>query len=110
MQALTNIVLKPEQEVQALNAGHAQVNETLGLQHPSGELVAKNIRVGKRRTSIRLEQEMWCALDLIVKKEKVLPANLFERIDRAKKKNAAFTAALRSWILSYFVSRSGLKA
>lgn len=109
MQVLTNVFPKSEQEAQALNDGYTQATETLGLRYSSGELIAKNIHIGKKRTSIRLEREMWDALDLIIKKEKVPPANLFEHIDQAKKKNAAFTAALRSWILSYFVRKAGLK-
>lgn len=107
MPSRTNAVLK-SQAVQTNEVQPAQIPSVLGLQYSSGELISKNIRIGKRRTSIRLELEMWHALDLIVKKEKIIPAYLFDQISQAKKKNAAFTAALRSWVLSYFVKKSGL--
>lgn len=108
MQGAVKVELESEEAHQAVSNQDTPIVSVAGMPYSGGELISKNIRIGKKRTSIRLEPEMWEALDLIIKKEKILPAYLFDQIFKAKKKNAAFTAALRGWILSYFVSSSGL--
>lgn len=73
----------------------------------NGELIAKNIRIGRHRTSIRLEAKMWASLDKILIDENVDRSCLFEQIALRKNPDAAFTAALRSFILSYYKRRGG---
>lgn len=68
----------------------------------NGELISKNIRIGKHRTSIRLEANMWASLDEILKNENIDRSPLFDQIAKLKSPDSAFTAALRSFILSYY--------
>lgn len=66
-------------------------------------LVSRNVTVGGRRTSLRLEPEMWDALDEIAEREAVTLSEICTRIDRARRHGASsLTAAVRVFVLSYF--------
>lgn len=99
--------LKPEENAQTATNNSGQFSSIARISYSGGELISKNIRIGKKRTSIRLEPEMWRALDIIIKEEKIIPALLFDQISKTKRRDAAFTAALRSSILLYFIKKSG---
>ncbi len=64
-------------------------------------LINRNVSLGGRRTSFRLEQGMWDALDEICHREAVGLGALFERIDQ-RRRESSLTAAIRVFILSYY--------
>ena len=67
----------------------------------SSSLISRNVRIGTRRTSVRLEQEMWDALGEICRREGVTLNELCT--DIAARQNArGFTSKLRVFIMSYF--------
>ncbi|MGO1119309.1 ribbon-helix-helix domain-containing protein [Rhodovibrionaceae bacterium A322] len=70
---------------------------------PSGDspLVARNVVVGGRRTSLRLEPSMWEALQEISLREALSVSQLCTRIDE-RRVASGLTAAVRVYILSYF--------
>lgn len=64
-------------------------------------LISKNVTVNGRRTSLRLEQVNWQALDDICKIEKVNLHTLCELIER-QRQGSSRTSAVRAFIVSYF--------
>jgi hypothetical protein len=48
---------------------------------------------------------MWSALDEIISQEGVTHLEIFENVRRLKKAEVGFTAALRSFLLSYYIKK-----
>lgn len=65
-------------------------------------LIGKNISVGQRRTSIRLEASMWEALDDICRRERAPRSLIAQAVDRRRPRSLNLTAAIRVFILAYF--------
>jgi predicted DNA-binding ribbon-helix-helix protein len=69
-------------------------------------LINRNVTVNGRRTSIRLEPEMWDALEEIAKRENVRVGDVVSRIDRQVRsgsfKGSGLTARVRVFVLGYF--------
>jgi predicted DNA-binding ribbon-helix-helix protein len=74
---------------------------------PAGQrgstLVNRNVFVGRRRTSVRLEPVMWDALTEICRREELTLHELCDLIDE-RRKASSLTAAIRVFILTYFRS------
>lgn len=64
-------------------------------------LVLRNVRVSGRRTSLRLEPQMWDALDEIALREGLSVGELCTKLDGSRSASA-LTAAVRVFIMSYF--------
>jgi predicted DNA-binding ribbon-helix-helix protein len=64
-------------------------------------LVSRNIVVDGRRTSVRLEQEMWEALREIAVREGVSIHDICTMVD-AERRESSLTAGMRVFIMSYF--------
>lgn len=65
-------------------------------------LISHNIMVDGRRTSVRLEKEMWMALKDIAKNEKCTIHELCTAVANRKKEDTSLTAAIRVFIMAYF--------
>ncbi len=65
-------------------------------------LVLKNITVNGKRTSIRLEPEMWGELKNIAKREKCSIHDICSLINARKNENTSLTAAIRVFLMLYF--------
>lgn len=65
-------------------------------------LVLKNITVNGKRTSIRLEPEMWSELKNIAKREKCSIHDICSLINLRKHENTSLTAAIRVFLMLYF--------
>ena len=76
-----------------------------GLAEAAGErastLVNRNVFVGRRRTSLRLEPAMWDAVAEICRREEMTLHELCGLID-ARRRASSLTAAIRVFILTYF--------
>ena len=68
-------------------------------------LVLRNVRVSGRRTSLRLEPQMWDALDEIALREGLSVGELCTKLDGSRSASA-LTAAVRVFIMSYFRGRA----
>lgn len=83
-------------------------------QHPTpafggSSLVTRNLRLGRGRTSIRLERLEWAALDAICTAENIDRHMFAAQVDRdPMRREKTLTSRVRSAILSYFVARSGV--
>lgn len=64
-------------------------------------LISRNITLSDRRTSIRLEPEMWDALNEICTRESRTVHDLCAQIDR-ERTQSGLTAGVRVYILNYF--------
>jgi len=64
-------------------------------------LVSRNVIVGFRRTSLRLEPMMWRSLGEIARHQRLSVHRLCTEID-GRRKESSLTAAIRVFILAYF--------
>ncbi len=69
-------------------------------------LVSRNITVFGRRTSVRLEPEMWASLREISEREGCSIHDVCTLIGMRKKENTSLTAAIRVFIMLYFRAAS----
>lgn len=67
-----------------------------------GALVSKNVRIHERRTSVRLEPEMWHALREVAELEACSIHDLCGAVHDLKEPGASFTAALRVFLMEYY--------
>ena len=67
-------------------------------------LVSKNVFVRGHRTSMRLEPEMWAALDDIAQREQLTLHELVTRIAAARGRN--LTSTVRCFVISYYMRES----
>lgn len=69
-------------------------------------LISRNITVCGRRTSVRLEPEMWSALRDIAKREKCSIHDICSLISMRKNEKTSLTAAIRVFLMLYFRAAS----
>lgn len=67
----------------------------------SSNLITRNITVAGRRTSMRLEPEMWDAFDEVCRRESKTIHEICTLVNTHKGRSS-LTAALRVFILSYY--------
>lgn len=65
-------------------------------------LVTRNIRIHDRRTSVRLEPQLWRALELIAEREGSDLNAICSKVADIPRDDGGFTSALRVFIISYF--------
>lgn len=94
------------QQTHTLNNRHQMQTPpqgTAGKQKPlQGALVSKNVRIHDRRTSVRLEPEMWQALREVSEIEGCSIHDLCGAVHDLKGAGASFTAALRVFLMEYY--------
>lgn len=88
-------MIKPQ--MQYLGEGDAQSHNQI-----SSSLVSRNITVMGRRTSIRLEPEMWMALRDISKRERCSIHDICTLVFIRKNEATSLTAAIRVFLMLYF--------
>lgn len=74
---------------------------------PRSTLVNRNIMVAGRRTSVRLEPEMWTALLDIARRENQTIHAIATLVNERKKPETSLTAAIRVFCLAYYRSAMG---
>lgn len=79
-----------------------QEDNTLHPISKTSTLISRNITVSGRRTSVRLEQEMWNALKDIALREKCTIHDICSLIDMRKNQNTSLTAAIRVFLMLYY--------
>lgn len=68
-------------------------------------LESRNVTVGNKRTSMRLEPQMWEAIETIASREGMTINSICTQIDRRRSKRSlpvGLTSATRVFIISYF--------
>jgi predicted DNA-binding ribbon-helix-helix protein len=96
--------------MQQTNLATMPTNDTaqdnLGLP-PRSTLINRNIMVAGRRTSVRLEPEMWTALLDIARRENQSIHALATQVAERKKPETSLTAAIRVFCLAYYRTAVG---
>ncbi len=69
-------------------------------------LVSRNVTINGKRTSVRLEPEMWMALNEISQREKCSSHDICSLVAVRKKENTSLTAAIRVFIMLYYRAAS----
>lgn len=64
-------------------------------------LLSRNVTVGGHRTSLRLEQDVWSALEEVCSREGLSVHELCTRIE-TRRTGSSRTAAVRAFVLGYF--------
>ncbi len=65
-------------------------------------LISRNITVEGRRTSVRLEPEMWHALKEISRRERANIHQICTSVSLRKQDDCSLTAAIRVYVMDYF--------
>jgi len=87
----------------ANNAITETINEAYDLSRGArSTLVSRNITVLGKRTSVRLEPEMWNALREIARREKCKIHDICSLIQMRKNPNTSLTAAIRVFLMLYY--------
>ena len=68
----------------------------------SSTLVSKNVTIRGHRTSVRLEPEMWDALNDIAQRESTTIHNICSLISIRKMQDTSLTAAIRVFLMLYY--------
>lgn len=84
------------------NTAHSEQNIQEEKKPLQGALISKNVRIHDRRTSVRLEPEMWSALNEIAEMEDCSIHDLCGAVHDLKGEGASFTAALRVFLMEYY--------
>ena len=72
----------------------------------SGGLINRNVTVNGRRTSIRLEPEMWNALNDIAERESCTIHDICSLVSMRKRPRTSLTAAIRVFLMLYYKAAS----
>lgn len=67
-------------------------------------LISRNVTINGRRTSLRLEHEMWEGLHEVARREGVSVNDIVGRLDRKRQGDASLTSDVRVFVLCYFRS------
>lgn len=76
------------------------------MREVQSSLIGKNVCVGGRRTSVRLEPEMWDALYDIATREQTTIHHICSLIALRKHRMSTLTAAIRVFLLLYYRAAS----
>lgn len=87
-------------EFETTHQGKSGSEEEKG--HAHSTLVSRNVVVSGRRTSIRLEPEMWDGLREICQRERSNIHQVYTSASLQKKENTSLTAAIRVFVMRYF--------
>ena len=68
----------------------------------ASSLVSRNLVINGKRTSARLEPDMWSALFDVVRREGRSAHEICSLVDEAKPADCSLTAAIRVFIMAYF--------
>lgn len=77
-------------------------NDKSIIDETNTSLVIRNVTVNDKRTSIRLEPEMWQALNDICRRERCSIHNLCTLVSASKEGPGSLTAAIRVFIMAYY--------
>ncbi len=80
----------------------ASSNERYSYQPGQSSLVSRNITIFGRRTSIRLEPEMWTALNDIAERENCSVHDICSLVFVRKSSLTSLTAAIRVFLMLYY--------
>ncbi|MCL2474132.1 MAG: ribbon-helix-helix domain-containing protein [Alphaproteobacteria bacterium] len=87
---------------QIIEKANCNEDKTAVKPESKSTLVSKNVIIESRRTSVRLEPEMWSGLGEISQREGLTVHKICTDVSQQKLKDTSLTAAIRVFIMSYF--------
>ncbi len=78
----------------------------LNMRPSKSTLVSRNVTILGRRTSVRLEPEMWTALHEIAKREGCKIHDICSLVHIRKNRDTSLTASIRVFVMLYFRAAS----
>ena len=72
------------------------------IEHPHSTLISRNVVISGRRTSVRLEPEMWDGLREICQRERSTMHQICTSVSLQKMDETSLTAAIRVFVMRYF--------
>ena len=86
----------------------SQVYQKMNMEKKESKstLVSKNVTIMGRRTSVRLEPEMWRALKEISRREKCTVHDVCSMVYLCKKPLSSLTASIRVFLMLYYKAAS----
>lgn len=79
-----------------------QTAEKSCCKNSNSTLISHNVMIDGRRTSVRLEKEMWMALKQIARREDCSVHMLCTAIAQRKRPATSLTAAIRVFVMAYY--------
>lgn len=98
---VTSLVLRDAGEVDGstLPGRDSEANQNVkGL----STLIARNITVNGRRTSVRMEPEVWLAIEEISRRERIGRNYIFTTIANRLRPHQSLSSAIRVFVISYY--------
>jgi len=83
-------------------AVHKTPNIREEKEHMRSTLVSRNVVISGRRTSVRLEPEMWDGLREICQRERSTMHQICTTVSLQKMEETSLTAAIRVFVMRYF--------
>lgn len=83
-----------------------QYKNALNENCPKSTLLSKNIVISGKRTSIRLEPEMWQSLKDIARRERCTVNDVCTLVSMCKKDLSSLTASIRVFLMLYYKAAS----
>ena len=74
-------------------------NENIKLR---STLVSKNVVINGRRTSVRMEPEVWKAIDEITHRERIDRNHIFSTVANRLKPHESLSSAIRVFVICYY--------
>ena len=87
---------------QIMEKANSNEDKTSAKYESKSTLVSKNVVIATKRTSVRLEPEMWDGIHEIAQREGLSVHKICTGVAQQKLKDTSLTAAIRVFIMSYF--------
>jgi predicted DNA-binding ribbon-helix-helix protein len=94
---LMRFLMNKTEATQKIHPTHGENGE-----HPRSTLVSRNVVISGRRTSVRLEPEMWDGLREICQRERSTMHQVGTTVSLQKMEETSLTAAIRVFVMRYF--------
>ncbi|WP_207481480.1 ribbon-helix-helix domain-containing protein [Arenibaculum pallidiluteum] len=78
------------------------MDDVFAIQPP----VLRNVYVGNRRTSMRLDDDTWRALELAAEEEGISVSELVTRIDEVRSPSGSLSGAVRSFLIAFLMAKN----
>jgi predicted DNA-binding ribbon-helix-helix protein len=98
---VTSLALRSAEKIDAsaLPARESGANQNLKSR---STLITRNVIVNGHRTSVRMEPEVWQALDEITGREKIGRNHIFTTIANRLKPHQTLSSAVRVFVIAYY--------
>jgi predicted DNA-binding ribbon-helix-helix protein len=91
-----------QNSTEACDKGYSNTDREICKSGCNSTLISHNVMIDGRRTSVRLEKEMWIGLKQIARREDCSVHILCSAIAQRKRPATSLTAAIRVFVMAYY--------